>query len=186
MSRTIPEAINAPFRRLPGAARGCQHPGCREAGEYRAPVSRERLNEYYWFCLEHVREYNQAWDYFAGMSEAEIEQQRRADTVWQRPSWPLGRFGERGAYGARVRMRDGFGFFAEDEAGRRAPRPMTEEQKALVVLDLEEPVTFDDVRARYKTLVKKLHPDANGGDREAEERLKSVNQAYAALKVSFA
>lgn len=164
----------------------CQVAGCPEAGAYRAPVSRERLGEYYWFCLEHVRTYNQAWDYFAGMSEAEIELQRRADTVWQRPSWPLGRFGERAAYRTGFRLHDGFGFMGEDADEPSNRRPQTEEQKALALLDLKEPVTFQDVRSRYKTLVKKLHPDANGGDREAEERLKTVNQAYAALKVSFA
>jgi hypothetical protein len=87
MRRPVPEAINAPFARGPDHERHCQHPGCLELGAYRAPVARDRLNEYYWFCLEHVRAYNLAWDYFAGMSEAEIEHQRRWDTVWQ-PSAP--------------------------------------------------------------------------------------------------
>ena len=160
------------------------------AAARRAPIgprSGDRLNEYYWFCLEHVRAYNLAWDFFAGMDEEEIERQRRDDTVWQRPSWPFSQSGSRttGTDGARIH--DGFGFFSEGPAGERVPpRPVTEEQKALAVLDLAEPVTFQDIRARYKTLVKKLHPDANGGDRAAEERLKAVNQAYAALKIRFA
>lgn len=153
---------------------------------YRAPVSRDRLGDYYWFCLDHVRAYNQAWNYFAGMSEAEIELQRRSDTVWQRPSWPLGHFGEHAGYRHRFRLHDGFGFIGEDAEEPIERRPQTEEQKALAVLNLKEPVTFQDVRNRYRTLVKKLHPDANGGDRDAEEQLKAVNQAYAALKVSFA
>lgn len=186
MPRPTPDALNAPFRKACGPERGCAHPGCPEPGEYRAPVSRERLEEYLWFCLDHVRAYNQAWDYFAGLSEQEIELLRRADTVWQRPSWPLGRFGERLAAGMRYRVRDPFGFFAEDEAQPCAPQPRSEEEKALAVFDLKGPVTFEDVRARYMTLVKRLHPDANGGDRASEERLKTVNQAYAALKVSLA
>ncbi|MFO1060844.1 MAG: DnaJ domain-containing protein, partial [Dongiaceae bacterium] len=37
---------------------------------------------------------------------------------------------------------------------------------------------------RYKSLVKRLHPDANGGDKAAEERLKHINLAYSTLKNS--
>jgi DnaJ-domain-containing protein 1 len=187
MARPNQKELDGPFRRPPGQERPCQHPGCREAGEYRAPVGRDRLRDYYWFCLEHVRAYNLAWDFFAGMSEEEIERQRRNDTVWQRPSWPFSQNGARANGPNGEHIHDGFGFFSEGPAGeRRPPRPVTEEQKALAVLELAEPVTFEDIRTQYKALVKKLHPDANGGDREAEERLKTVNQAYAALKIRFA
>ena len=68
-------------------------PGCHEAGEYRAPKSRTSLNDYYWFCLEHVRTYNAGWDFYKGMSPAEVEAQIRADMVGQRPTWPLGSLG---------------------------------------------------------------------------------------------
>jgi hypothetical protein len=193
MRRPVPAEINAPFARETAAERRCHAPGCAEEGVHRAPVARDRLTEYYWFCTEHVRRYNLAWDYFAGMNEQEIEHQRRFDTVWQRPSWPFGQFGERAAGrpggGAGYRVRDGFGFFSEGPEGAHeagALRPQTAEQKALALLDLEEPVSFEDVKARYKALVKQLHPDANGGDTAAEERLKIVNQAYGALKISFA
>lgn len=189
MSRPNQEDLNRPFIRPGAPFRRCQHDGCAEEGQHRAPVSRDRLTEYYWFCLEHVRAYNQAWDYFAGMNEAEIERHRRADTVWQRPSWPFGRFGQSAGFEDEYRVHDGFGFFHTGNGSGESPnqrRSQTEEQKALAVLDLEEPVTFEDVRSRYKTLVKQLHPDTNGADAEAEERLKLINQAYAALKVSFA
>jgi hypothetical protein len=193
MRRPDPAEINAPFAREAIAERCCQAPGCAEEGVHRAPVARDRLTEYYWFCTEHVRRYNLAWDFFAGMNEQEIERQRRFDTVWQRPSWPFGQFGERAAgragSGAGYRVHDSFGFFSEGplgSGGTGAARPQTAEQKALALLDLEEPVTFADVKARYMALVKQLHPDANGGDTEAEDRLKIVNQAYGALKISFA
>ncbi len=193
MRRPVPAEINAPFEREADAERRCQAPGCAEDGVHRAPVARDRLTEYYWFCTEHVRRYNLAWDYFAGMNEQEIEHQRRFDTVWQRPSWPFGQFGERAARrpsgGAGYRIHDGYGFFSEGPEGARngrAEAPRTEEQKALALLDLEEPVSFEDVKARYMALVKQLHPDATGNDPEAEERLKIVNQAYGALKISFA
>jgi len=188
MRRVNQEAIDTPFRRPNAPERQCEHPGCAGEGLYRAPVGRDRLDQYYWFCLDHVRAYNLAWDFFAGMSESEIEYQRRHDTVWQRPSWPFGRFGESRAGAGDAQgphIHDGFGFFS-DRPNSAEARPQSPEQKALAVLDLRQPVTFEDVRARYKVLVKMLHPDANGGDTAAEERLKAVNQAYAALKISFA
>ena len=62
-------------------------------GEYRAPKSRNTLRDYWWFCLEHVRAYNGSWDYYKGMTPAQMEQELRADTAWGRPSWPLGHIG---------------------------------------------------------------------------------------------
>ena len=76
--------------------RACDMPGCPEAGEYRAPKSRTNLNDYHWFCLEHVRAYNAGWDFYKGMSPAEVEAQLRADTSWQRPTWPIGSLGYSG------------------------------------------------------------------------------------------
>jgi hypothetical protein len=187
MRRPTPEAINRPFAQPQPAPRRCEHADCAEEGAFRAPAARDRLNDYVWFCLEHVRAYNRAWDYFAGMSEIEIEHQRRSDTVWQRPSWPFGQFGERADFHGGYRVHDGFDTFWESECASAKPeKPRTEEERALAAFDLREPVSFQDVKARYKDLVKKLHPDTNGGDPEAEERLKTINQAYAALKMSFA
>ena len=74
------------------ALQRCEHAGCQAEGLYRAPKSRERMNDYYWFCLDHVRDYNRAWDYYAGMTPVEIEAIVRRDTVWERPTWPLGRW----------------------------------------------------------------------------------------------
>jgi hypothetical protein len=166
--------------------RPCDHPGCEGAGDYRAPRSRAALQNFYWFCLNHVRQYNAAWNYYQGMSTAEIEAEIRSDTVWQRPTWPLGsRIGV--LYGARFRD---FGLFdledeprAETRQTRRAP--LSPQEQALAIFDLEAPLTLAGLRARYKELVKLHHPDAHGGDKEAEERLKVINQAYATLKASY-
>ncbi len=89
--RTTRPRAYAPDPDAPG--RPCDHPDCPAAGEYRAPKSRTSLNQYWWFCLEHVREYNARWDFYKGMSATQIEAQMRSDTGWQRPTWPLGRLG---------------------------------------------------------------------------------------------
>lgn len=187
MARQTPDAIDAPFRKPAGFHRPCQHEGCPEPADYRAPKSPHLLNQYYWFCLDHVRDYNKAWDYFVGMNETEIEAQRREDAVWQRPSWPLGSNPSLAEAEARAKLEAEFGFSSTHRTGRGngTAAPRSEDEKALAVLDLSRPVTFPEIKARYKELVKKLHPDANGGDTQAEDRLKLVNQAYSTLKASF-
>ena len=159
-------------------------PGCGAPGEYRAPKSRDNLHEYWWFCLEHVRAYNASWDFYKGMSAAEIERQMRADTGWQRPTWPLGRLGA--ATWEDELLRDPLNIL---ERGPRRPGHPAERQQMpaelrepMAALGLEWPVTLDALKARYKELAKRHHPDANGGDRGAEERLKTINLAYAAVR----
>jgi len=173
--------------------RGCDHPDCGEPGEFRAPKARDRLDEYHWFCLDHVREYNKAWNYYAGMSQAEVEAETRKDTTWQRPTWPLG--ARAGGYRRFVRsttsIHDGFGFFddGDDEQALRHAHaraagfhPASDEARALATMNFEPPLNLTRLKARYKELVKLNHPDANGGDKLAEERLKEINEAYATLK----
>jgi DnaJ-domain-containing protein 1 len=187
-------SIDPFFDAEPPPVRPCDHPGCAAGGDYRAPKSRLRLHDYYWFCLEHVREYNSAWNYYAGMDDAQVEAEIRRDTVWQRPSWPLG---DRHGPGYAGRIRDYFGVFSDDpesvdardhhNGGRRhtVARALSVREQALAVFEMEPPFTAERLKARYKTLVKLHHPDSHGGDKAAEERLKVINQAYATLKASY-
>jgi hypothetical protein len=153
-------------------------------GEYRAPKSRRHLNEYWWFCLEHVRAYNSTWDFYKGMTPAEVEAALRADTSWQRPTWPLGRLGA-AAWEDDV-LRDPLRILADarlNQARRRQPDKIPAElREPLATLGLSWPTTLDVVKSRYKELAKRHHPDANGGSRDAEERLKTINLAYATLR----
>lgn len=175
--------------------RRCAHPGCAEAGVHRAPASRDRLNDYIWFCLEHVREYNLSWDYFRDMSEDEIETVRRGDTVWQRPSWPFRTSPHQAESEIHAKMRRDFGTGRNgtgpsggpsNGGGRSGPkRPLSETEQAFAALGLEATASFTEAKSRYKKLAKQLHPDANGGDSRAEERLKVINQAYATLKKAY-
>ena len=172
--------------------RCCDVPECAGSGEYRAPKGRHSLTEYYWFCLDHVRAYNAAWDYYAGMSTHEIEAAVRLDVTWQRPTWPMGGWRSReqlvrdAVFNGFV-MDDGEGIGRYHHANPHEPPPVprTIEDEALAVLNLAAPVTFTVVKARYRSLAKKHHPDANGGDKAAEERLKHINQAYNILKASY-
>jgi hypothetical protein len=176
---TRPRA-HAPDPDAPG--RICDHPDCLNAGEYRAPKSRNELNRYHWFCLEHVRAYNASWDYYKGMTPGQIEQQTRLDTGWQRPTWPLGSLGRRGL--TETELREKLHLFAtirkrREQRQHSVPRELRE---SVQTLGLDWPVSMDALKARYKELAKRHHPDANGGDRASEEQLKLINLAYAAIR----
>jgi len=182
----------------------CDWPECQGHGEFRAPKDR-KLSEYYQFCLEHVREYNKSWNYYEGMKAEDIENDVRRDTHWQRPTWQFGHIrGSKKPF--NFKFKDGFGFFNEDgdqshhgpgaEADARAERKRkseeaqrragalgmpSEQQQAMATLDLGWPFTRDELKAKYKALSKKYHPDANGGDKTAEERFKMISAAYTSL-----
>ncbi len=160
--------------------RCCDMPGCASVAGYRAPKSRRRLRDYWWFCLDHVRAYNAAWDYYKGMGPAQIESERYSDVLWQRPTWPLGALGRQAD---ESRLAEAL----EDLLTRRAPHragaaPPGDLREPLATLGLAWPVSLAEVKARYKELAKQHHPDRHGGDRAAEERLKEINLAYAALR----
>ena len=172
----------------------CEVPGCEALATHRAPKSPDRLNDYYWFCVDHVQAYNKSWNYYAGMSEDEVEAHIRKDTTWQRPTW---RFGERGETGdgyarPRDKVHDPYDVLDDEgpthEYGRSrreragGPPVSREEHVALSALEIDGPVNIATLKARYKALVKRYHPDANGGSKEAEERLKTINHAYTTLK----
>ena len=178
LSREGPRAA----RRLP-----CDHAGCGAEAAHRAPKGCEKLNEHYWFCLQHVREYNKNWNFYAGLSEQQIEREIRNDTVWRRPTWPMGHHQRAHGFGQQTWFRDDFGVFeAAASRGTRQDRNRLESpapiRAALRVMGIDGPLNLTGLKSRYKELVKKLHPDANGGSVAAEDKLKDINQAYAALK----
>lgn len=187
MTQRRAKTYDRPQRSPQWAQQACAHPGCQRVGEYRAPRSRRALKDYVWFCLDHVRMYNAAWDFYRGMSADEIESMRRQDTVGWRPTWPFGSKRDRSAEEAE-RVRAAFAKFFGHEEEREQPRAEARRAahgvaaEALAILSLPPDATPAEVKSRYKELVKRHHPDANGGDKDAEERLKSINQAYSTLK----
>jgi hypothetical protein len=168
----------------------CAKPGCEDAGAYKVTRSRERLGEYMWLCLEHAREHNESWDFFKGMDDRQIESFRNDALTGHRPTWPLGKRTARmqNPFG-NAEFTDSHGTFGKDADSapevRRPERTLTRLQtQALDTLHLTQSATLIEIKARYKELVKRFHPDANGGDRGAEERLKQVIKAYGVLRAS--
>ncbi len=171
------------------ATRTCEWEGCDKAGDYRAPKGRAREGEYHHFCLDHVRAYNKGYNYFAGMGDDDVAAYQKSAATGHRPTWSIGsddRIGA-GSFNWSAAFADPFGFFGGQEAAGEpnsaSRRPLrNHERKSFAALDLEGSESAEEIKARYKALVKQLHPDANGGDRSFEDRLREIIHAYHYLR----
>jgi DnaJ domain len=173
----------------------CNWKGCQNNATHRAPKGRQNENEYWQFCLDHVREYNHSYNYFSGMSDDAVLRYQKDSITGHRPTWKMGTghrpegadFGPDGA-------QDPFKILRELGGGGANWRPRSErvepqkravrnaERKALHELGLEDGADRAEIKARFKMLVKRHHPDANGGDRASEDKLREIIQAYNYLK----
>lgn len=173
------------------STRVCDFPGCKEPGKFRAPKSPDSLDEFYWFCKTHVREYNLKWNFFDGQTEEELAEQVDKDRVWERETKPFGKQSEEERAWARLGIEDPHQVLganatrnpgnATSSGGRKLPPT---ERRALEILDGKDGWSKVEIRKSYKALIKVLHPDMNGGDRSHEEQLAEVIWAWDQLKGS--
>ena len=185
-------------RRLRAELPPCEWPGCDGGATHRAPKGREQANQYWRFCLDHVREYNSSYNFFAGMNEDAVQKYQKDALTGHRPTWKMGSLGGKRAARTAKGFR-GSGYSSDDpfslfgDTGARANTGRTKaaaegrkvfnaQRRALETLGLEEDASRADIKAKFKTLVKRHHPDANGGDRGSEARLREIIQAYNYLK----
>ena len=168
----------------------CDMPGCGERGEFRAPKDRS-LSAHYRFCREHVREYNQAWNFFDGMAEREVEEHMTSALYGDRPTWRYGVSGRDAQAELYRQARRLGGGGAEAADGQRAGGAEKEvfsrhspEYKAMALMGLDPPLTLAGIKSRYKELAKKHHPDLNQGCAQSEELLKEINMAYTILRLA--
>lgn len=157
-------------------------------------MGRGREGEYYRFCVDHVRQYNQTYNYFDGMNDSQVDEFRKDALTGHRPTWKVG--ANAWAHGTRDNVRSAEAAAHIRSGGAAAARARTKaehkaeyrrnlkplERKSLKVLDLAETATRDEIKTRFKALVKLHHPDANGGDSRSEEKLREIIQAYNYLK----
>ena len=185
-------------RLLREACPHCEWQGCEEPGLYPAPKGRGREGEYHRFCLDHVREYNKSYNYFAGMPDDDVVKHQKADTTGHRPTWFIGvnswarsraaKYGARAGFAHRFGSQDPLGVFGGANGGHangtsEPPRPIRRsERKCLRQLDLDDTASKAEIKTRFKDLVKRHHPDRNGGDRRSEDKLREVIQAYNYLR----
>jgi hypothetical protein len=183
----------------------CEWPGCTARGAFRAPKGRNAEGQYFQFCMNHVRTYNKSYNYFDGMGDNDIGDWIKSSHTGHRPTWKLGenswaenrrtrdRKAQTGPAGRKGFRHDAdfkdphtmFNEHAEAWRGRarETARPIRNaERKALDTLGLETGATAEEIKTQYKTLVKRFHPDANGGSRATEDRFREIVQAYDYLR----
>ncbi len=180
-------------RRLRNSMPACEWPGCAHAATHRAPKGRNHEREYWRFCLDHVREYNQSYNFFQGMNPDDVARYQKDALTGHRPTWKMGANSGAKGESAFDSASDPLQMFAElngrargrpgaQEAKAETRKVMNAERKALQVMGLGPDSTLADVKTKYKALVKQHHPDANGGDRSTEDRLIEIIKAYNYLK----
>ena len=170
----------------------CEWPDCPRPSRHKAPMGRGHEGQFHNYCTEHVQQYNKTYNYFDGMKDADVADFQKDARLGHRPTWKLGQNANPNVSGMRrkaIRMGDD-PFGLNSKAGKQPGRHTSgrslrnTELKALQTLGLDDQATPEQVKSQYKTLVKRLHPDANGGSRANEDTLKAVIQAYDHLRSS--
>jgi hypothetical protein len=176
----------------------CDWPGCIVAGQTKAPKSRDMLNDHYWFCVRHAGEYNKNWDFFAGMTEADVRKAQEDRFTGGRPTWSFKASRNSREAAAKIKasgpadFSDPLGVFSASQ--RKAAQEAEQiahqrklgkiERAALSDLDMDAAAEPASIRARYTELLRRFHPDLNAGDRGAEDKLQRVIKAYKTLKAA--
>lgn len=186
----------------------CEFPGCKQPGLHRAPKGRGAEGQYWRFCIDHVRQYNAKYNYFNGMTDDAVAAFQKDAIIGHRPTWSMGVNGATTAGGAASakgkrkgatkgvsrdwEYSDPLGVLRSEGVGQHrkaAPEPARPRysgpvRQALDVLGLDETADAATIKATYKSLVKRFHPDAHGGDRSFEERLRDIIRANDTLKAA--
>ena len=185
-------------RRAAAKHPSCEWKDCSEEGKHLAPQGRGRDGQYFRFCLKHVREYNKTYNYFQGMSDEEISKFQKSAITGHRPTWSLGTNNQNGKKESKdgdhqhfahdFQSDDFFDLFNEETKSKQAEqkrpqRPIRNmERKCLTQLNLDVTATKEEIKTRFKDLVKRHHPDLNQGDDRSQDKLREVIQAYNYLK----
>ncbi len=164
----------------------CDWSGCKEEGTHPAPASRASKGKKLLLCLKHVRDYNRNYNFFEDMNESEFLEYQKASRLGMRPTWNMATAKQK--TGNKKRFSDPLELMqngkVNTERKKNAPRLSPAEKSAFEELGLGFQANKQEVRQRYKVLVKRYHPDTNGGDRSWEEKLTRVIKAHTVLKSS--
>lgn len=184
-------------RKKPGASKpvdtSCQWQDCSKPGTHKAPLGRDREGQYLNLCIDHVREYNKSYNYFSGLGDDAIAKFQKDALTGHRPTWtmgvnkdgdksPLSDGDPRGEMADRIIARSMRRTGQISGKGGPVRKLKALEKKAFDDLSMPHSSTADELRMRYKSLVKRHHPDSNGGDRTTERRLQEIIKSYKILK----
>ena len=162
----------------------CEWENCKEKGDYKAPIEKDNSKNYRWLCKEHIKLFNKSWDYFDGMNQSEIEDFLKSDLTWHRPTQKFGSSDNFFNILWNNALSDKFVFFKQEKIinGLGARNLNEKDKDAFIIMGLELNASWPTIQKKFKTLVKKFHPDRNSGNKQYEDKLKKITMAYSHLK----
>ena len=162
----------------------CEWDNCNESGEFKAPLEKDNSRKYRWLCEEHIKLFNKNWNYFDGMCQNEIEDFLKSDLTWHRPTQKFGSSDNFFNILWNNALNDKFVFFKQEKiTNGLGDRKLNEKDKdAFIIMGLELNASWPIIQKKFKTLVKKFHPDRNAGNKKFEDQLKKITLAYSHLK----
>ena len=162
----------------------CEWDNCKETGKFKAPTERDNSKNFRWLCEEHIKLFNNNWNYFDGMSQNEIENFLKSDLTWHRPTQKFGSVDNFFNILWNNALSDKFKIFNGDRTSQINNKKLDEKDKdAFRIMDLELSADWATIQKKFKTLVKKFHPDKHSGNKQYEDKLKKITLAYSHLKI---
>ena len=162
----------------------CEWENCKEIAKFKAPAEKDNSKKFKWMCEEHIKLFNKSWNYFDGMSQYEIETFLKSDLTWHRPTQKFGSADNFFNILWNNALSDKFKIFNGDRTSQINNKKLDEKDKdAFVIMELETNSDWQAVQKKFKTLVKKLHPDKHAGNKQFEDKLKKITLAYSHLKM---
>ena len=163
----------------------CEWSNCKESGEFKAPLEKDNSKNYRWLCEEHIKSFNKKWNYFNGMCQKEIEDFIKSDLTWHRPTQKFGSSDNFFSILWNNTLNDNFNFFKQEKnINSLSGKKLNEKDKdAFRIMGLEINEGWPIIQKKFKTLVKKFHPDRNAGNKQFEDKLKKITLAYSHLKL---
>ena len=164
----------------------CEWDKCSKTGMYKAPVEKDNSRKFRLFCLEHIKIFNKNWNYFSDMNENEIEYFIKSDLTWHKPTKSFGSSENFFNILWGNVLEDKLNIFKNSNHKDFKKTNLSEKDRyALEILGLKYETKWSDIQKKFKTLVKKYHPDKNYGSKKYEDILKKVTLAYSQLKLSI-
>jgi len=163
----------------------CEWDSCNESGKFKAPLGKDNSKNYRWLCEEHIKLFNKNWNYFDGMQQSEIEDFLKSDVTWHRPTQKFGSSDNFFNILWNNALNEKFIFNKYDKNinNLNGMRLNQKDRDAFKIMGLELNVDWPTIQKKFKTLVKKFHPDRNAGNRQFEDKLKKITLAYSHLKI---
>ena len=162
----------------------CEWHNCKESGEFKAPTERDNSKNFKWLCENHIKMFNKSWNYFEGMSQNEIENFLKSDLTWHRPTQKFGAPDNFFNILWNNALSDKFNIFNKEDSFIIKKKKLSEKDKdAFRIMDLEFSSDWNAIQKKFKTLVKKFHPDKHSGNKQYEDKLKKITLAYSHLRM---